>query len=1219
MQGVAGNNRLRDGKHRARFEPLEVRHLLSASASPVAAPAAASALGPFDIAAVPTNIVADASTGPTLAETTLNSLIEWGLATEMTPSAMVNKISFDQAFRGMSSDSLLTVLLDHGYAPSYASLSAFKSALTSRGVSLTNLRPDGVLTALTTANGGSFLTDSAVNIKQSLADFYAGGDANRFQFLSSFARTDFVDLFDDTLATSSSNAAYRFYVHSTRGLGPGQATPSDPAYLDNLVVNFGVNTAGSGAELIMPDAQAAVDAVRNMPAGHRTMHSSNAMTLEGYGPWSGFSQAGFIDPKLPSGQNANYYFLWMNQWESVVKARFQNFFSQFAALANQQLVQTGVITSLSQALDSFAVFIEDLSLSYQSIRQDRRVDLNASPQYSFWQELVGDASVGLAAHPNWPALKTKLLAAGLTEADLSLDNLPNWNLATDVDKVAIWNAVLERERAGYIDRAIYQPLKQFFPSADFSNYGNFYHSRTLPVGSPGRFTASPASIGTVVGTHQAAALYNEDAVIQTLDPALGTLTPTPPPDDRIRLVEFAPTYNGTAVVGGTVTLTTKSQFPGLKAGDTIRVTSRNGNYLDYEYTGVFTVQTVTATTYQGVPVNRLTYTISANRVLPTVDLTSRLNSANTAYLEMYRGYTALQNDIQAVSSMAATSTVPISPWITSPNYRTFVFGQPASHWQETAFHAALRGAEFFNFWRLTDQGNDPEGNVLISNVLDRLDAMVGYVTRKSLSFDYPDFSDNVLVSTMEAGGKRVSRITPNPDVPFVIQQLTIGNQPAVRYEISGEAPVTLRNATLIDPALDPVYTPGKPLGYWVVQTGAQNDYVVGSLSNAVANLNNEATRNLLRVTAPAAIVRGMPAEFTLTPTGPAYTASTNFTFAIDWTGDGVADQTVTGPAGTKVSNTFATEQNVTIRITATPDGGTAITTARQIQIKEYALSPDADDPSKMNFLYGGTTGADTLIPFVLPDGGVLMVVGIPGTPGAKIIGPMQGVTGRVIVYGGAGDDRITAQLTGARAVELYGGDGNDTLFGYLGNSTLSGGAGNDILIGGAGNELLDGGTGQDTLRGNNGNDVLIGGGIHSILDGGAGNDLLSFTTGSGVMVGGAGNDTLVGGDGRDVMIGGTGLDLIDAGNSSEDIVVAGSTTFDSNYVALGAIYSEWISSRTLAERIANLSGSGSGSRNNGSTFLMAGSTVIDDNVADIVFANAGFDWVLSNLLDQINS
>ncbi|MGL6453163.1 Ig-like domain-containing protein, partial [Aeromonas veronii] len=59
--------------------------------------------------------------------------------------------------------------------------------------------------------------------------------------------------------------------------------------------------------------------------------------------------------------------------------------------------------------------------------------------------------------------------------------------------------------------------------------------------------------------------------------------------------------------------------------------------------------------------------------------------------------------------------------------------------------------------------------------------------------------------------------------------------------------------------------------------------------------------------------------------------------------------------------------------------------------------------------------------------------------------------------------------------KLYGGLGDDILFGQGGNDELYGNDGKDILYGGTGSDKLDGGAGNDILRGSLGNDILTGG------------------------------------------------------------------------------------------------------------------------------------------------
>ncbi|WP_143549339.1 calcium-binding protein [Rhodopirellula bahusiensis] len=79
---------------------------------------------------------------------------------------------------------------------------------------------------------------------------------------------------------------------------------------------------------------------------------------------------------------------------------------------------------------------------------------------------------------------------------------------------------------------------------------------------------------------------------------------------------------------------------------------------------------------------------------------------------------------------------------------------------------------------------------------------------------------------------------------------------------------------------------------------------------------------------------------------------------------------------------------------------------------------------------------------------------------------------RVEVYGGDGNDDVSADRTLTIPVRLYGG------------------AGDDELRGGAGNDFLDGGAGDDRLNGQSGNDVIVGGYGADRIDGGFDDDLL---------------------------------------------------------------------------------------------------------------------------------
>jgi PKD repeat protein len=132
------------------------------------------------------------------------------------------------------------------------------------------------------------------------------------------------------------------------------------------------------------------------------------------------------------------------------------------------------------------------------------------------------------------------------------------------------------------------------------------------------------------------------------------------------------------------------------------------------------------------------------------------------------------------------------------------------------------------------------------------------------------------------------------------------------------------------------------------------------------------------------------------------------------------------------------------------------------------------------------------------------------------------------------------------------------------------------------------------------------------FSGGPGTDLVQGGGGNDVLLGGGGLDVLSGGSGRDLLIGGTGSDVL-LGSANDDILIAGTTAFDNNPAALAAILAEWSSGRSYTQRVNNLrNASPTADRANGSVFLIADSTVFNDNAMDVLAGNAGDDWFLFN-------
>jgi Ca2+-binding RTX toxin-like protein len=252
-------------------------------------------------------------------------------------------------------------------------------------------------------------------------------------------------------------------------------------------------------------------------------------------------------------------------------------------------------------------------------------------------------------------------------------------------------------------------------------------------------------------------------------------------------------------------------------------------------------------------------------------------------------------------------------------------------------------------------------------------------------------------------------------------------------------------------------------------------------------------------------------------------------------------------------------------------------------------------------------------------------------------------------------------------------DVGDVLDGLGGNDTVSGGLGNDVVKGGLGNDALKGGTGDDTYpdlatgadsvadesgrdtfdfsatpqgvsvnlgldAGQtqtltvNGSTVAITGTIEvvfgtafadsltgntadNVLSGGAGQDTVRAGLGNDVVIGGDGNDTLDGDDGRDLLIGGLGSDVLQ-GLGGDDILIGGRTTYDSDLSALSNIMAEWTGAGTYAQRVAHLTGEAGGL--NGTTYLIKGTTVLDDNkVGDTLTGGLGMDLFFGFTGDKV--
>lgn len=124
------------------------------------------------------------------------------------------------------------------------------------------------------------------------------------------------------------------------------------------------------------------------------------------------------------------------------------------------------------------------------------------------------------------------------------------------------------------------------------------------------------------------------------------------------------------------------------------------------------------------------------------------------------------------------------------------------------------------------------------------------------------------------------------------------------------------------------------------------------------------------------------------------------------------------------------------------------------------------------------------------------------------------------IYGDAGDDTVYG---GGGFDEIYGGSGVDTLYGQAGTDYIYGDQGADQIWGGGGGDQVYGGAGGDSIEGGEGADSLYG-------------EAFSSSTGDGgdTINGGSGNDDIRGGAGADTLSGGADDDRISGGGLSSD-------------------------------------------------------------------------------------
>ena len=290
---------------------------------------------------------------------------------------------------------------------------------------------------------------------------------------------------------------------------------------------------------------------------------------------------------------------------------------------------------------------------------------------------------------------------------------------------------------------------------------------------------------------------------------------------------------------------------------------------------------------------------------------------------------------------------------------------------------------------------------------------------------------------------------------------------------------------------------------------------------------------------------------------------------IDW-GDGQKDDPAKIAAGATAVDgvvegvhSFTELGTYTVDITLTthappevwPQGvvpwDTSATASASVEILPAVVKNDPQRPGELAAFVGGSLKDDSIqiVPYL---GGMYVWMNQP--PCLSWLQPTTG--GHIYVFVCQGNDYVYLDSRILNDAEIYGGPGNDVLYGAAGNDKLDGHEGRDVLYGRDGNDELVGGPGIDYLYGQSGDDVLTGGDAANFyyrqlvnptpmggddgdfLYGDGGNDRLNGGDGNDYLYGHAGDDILTGGPGNDVLSGDLGNDSLDAG-PGDDVLYGG--------------------------------------------------------------------------------
>jgi hypothetical protein len=945
----------------------------------------------------------------------LNALVDQRLVVPTTVQALVNTLTFDRVYQSMGAEELIAALVANKLVVQIGDAASLRAILAStRSIDLDQLRPDGILTALATLDGGSYLRSGSTKIdapqaKTLLANAF---QANRVAFLNVFSPESLVRLFDDSIGPGGANAD-PIRVLVDKPVAPGYA---------NILVAAKPWISDPADPSTFPTPSSAVAVTNAMPDGYKTLvFFSDFMEVAGYGT-SHNARGGYIDPVNASGQKTTNFLVWMDRWQAEIKKRMGDFLTEYKRLGGK--------------LDYVLLDMEDTMLHYGMLAQgDRRVDKSKPGSVGVWEELLAD--------PRWPALKVQMVARGIPESELTLDKIGKWNYSSD--NATRWNAVMSERRTAYMNSAITDTILALYPNAIVSNYSDAFQTQTIAAERHSFLTTSYFSLGAPVGNAQARSIYADDPLITTPS---GVSAPQNQFDARIKTIDFTPIRDsqGKPTQRGTVKITFFEPVNGVSVGQKIAVQNRGEtSWIDPRYAGTFTVASISSDR------RTITYTLTlqGSTMPASYDLSDRSGAFYTAYVDFLRTYERFVAEVKTLRSQVAASSMTLIPWISNPDWLKTRYGVDYPHYSEALYHAVLSGADTLAWWK---QGFDtqPANTQLVSKLTDEVSALVGFSDRKTISFNDPGWNDGYVITGMEANGRRVYRLTPDPSVSMTV----LSSSGTVRVKI-GDKVIEVPNASIYTPT-----SPASTLGIWIIQTKGTT-----SLNGTTADVLQQLAAAMRPTVSGASVgLVGQATQLTLSTNSSLVPAGTLVSFDVDWNGDGKTDRTYVGTNQVIVSANYPTVGLRNVRVQATIVG-----TGEQLPLLEFPLrilqtgfvveTSSSDAPVK-NLVYTGTEASDTVY-FRSAGAGVIDAFVVTNGQSTKY--SFSGITGALYAYGLGGDDTLVAADLDIPAF-LYGGEGKDTLIGGKRPSQLFGEQGDDILVGMSGTTFFDGGPGNNLIQ-----------------------------------------------------------------------------------------------------------------------------------------------------------